>query len=201
MSPQNPQVNQPITISATITDPDGTISTAQLLWGTSQNELTNTLDMTANGSTYLATIPQQSSAGIVFFRISATDNNNANSVLNSSIEITGLTGPVIEDVSHTPEHPNQNNAVTVWADVSDPDGNLYEVRLVWGLEPDALSNTVVMEFISGTQHSAVIPAQAANSTVYYRVEAFDADNNSASAPTIATPYQMQAQPTTTHNRK
>lgn len=64
-------------VSATITDSDGTISLAQVKWGTSTGSYPNTIAMSnTSGSTYTTTanIPAQQSGTTVFFVVFAQDN-------------------------------------------------------------------------------------------------------------------------------
>lgn len=179
-NPAAPLVNQAITISATITDADGTVTSAQLKWGTSQDALNNTLSMTATGPVYSATIPAQVAAGTIYYRILATDNLDETSVLNNSIEISALSSPTITNVTHTPQEPNQNQSVTVTAIVTDSDVSIDAVNLLWGLSQSNMNNSVAMT-ATGDSYSATIPAQAANSTVFYKVQATNSNNVSATS--------------------
>lgn len=184
-SPTNPQVGEVITVTATITDTDGTVESATLKWGTSQNSFTNTVSMVASGSTYTGTIPAQEAAGTVYFRIIATDNSLESSEFNQFISIvTSNTPPVISNVSHSPQQPNQTNRVTVSADVTDSDGNLLAVNLHWGLSESAMSNIDEMD-ANGAHHFATIPEQAGNSTVYYKIVAVDVPRDTTTSSTYS----------------
>ena len=65
-----------IQIDATITSTSGTISSAQLLWGTSYELLTNSIDMVATDDVFTATIPNQVGGETVYYSIVATDGTN-----------------------------------------------------------------------------------------------------------------------------
>jgi endonuclease I len=67
-----------IQIDATITSTGGTISSAQLLWGTSYELLTNPIDMVATGDEFTATIPNQIGGETVYYSVVATDGANEN---------------------------------------------------------------------------------------------------------------------------
>ena len=67
-----------IQINATITSTGGAISSAQLLWGTSYELLTNPIDMVATGDEFTATIPNQIGGETVYYSVVATDGVNEN---------------------------------------------------------------------------------------------------------------------------
>lgn len=66
-----------VSVSADVTDTDGTISTVELYWGTASGSLTNTISMTASGDTYTTStpIPAQSGGTTVYYEIEATDDD------------------------------------------------------------------------------------------------------------------------------
>lgn len=80
-APQVPEENETVTVSATITD-DGGIVSSQLLWGLNSSSLSNTVNMSASGNNYSAQIPGQSAGQEVYFKIKATDDE-ANTSLSS----------------------------------------------------------------------------------------------------------------------
>ena len=77
--PSEPTSSDDVSISATITDTDGTISSAELRWGLSTGSLSNTIQMSVSmGDIYVADteIPAQSNGTIVYYEIEATDDNS-----------------------------------------------------------------------------------------------------------------------------
>jgi len=75
-SPTPPTSSDAVTITADITDSDGTISTTEINWGLSSGSLTNTVTMTANGGdSYSGTIPAQAGSETVYYEIYAVDND------------------------------------------------------------------------------------------------------------------------------
>ena len=66
-----------VSVSATITDSDGTVTSAQLRWGTATGVYGNTIGMTASGSTYTtnSNIPAQTAGTTVYYVIDATDDD------------------------------------------------------------------------------------------------------------------------------
>lgn len=70
----NPTVavsNEPVEVSATITSTQGGISSAQILWGTSYEMLTNEVDMESSGDEFTGNIPGQAEGQTVYYQIIA----------------------------------------------------------------------------------------------------------------------------------
>ena len=175
--PASPIPTEDISVSATITDSDGTIAAAVLLWGVAESNLTNEVAMTANGNVYSAAIPAQNAEGNVYFKIRATDNvDGVTQSAVSSISVVAPANelPVISEVSSTPTSPTSADAITVSATVTDSDGTLSAVVLQWGLVAGNLTNEVTM-VADGNVYSAVIPALNTEGTIYYRISATDND--------------------------
>jgi hypothetical protein len=74
-TPLSPAVGQTIAISATITDTDGTVESAILGWGATEEATDFSANMTANGDVYSTTVPAQTQVGTLYFKISAADNS------------------------------------------------------------------------------------------------------------------------------
>jgi predicted extracellular nuclease len=68
-----------VNVSAEITDADGTVASAELHWGTTSGDLTNTIAMTATGDTYTtdSAIPAHAGGTAVYYEIYAVDNEGA----------------------------------------------------------------------------------------------------------------------------
>ncbi len=81
-SPQFPTSAQTVSVSADLTDDDGTVSSAALNWGTSAGSLTNSINMTvSSGDTYTtdSDIPADVDGTTIYYEVVVTDND-ANSV-------------------------------------------------------------------------------------------------------------------------
>lgn len=76
ISQQNPVSFETESVSADITDTDGTIASAELHWGTETGSLTNTIPMSGVVNTYTtdSDIPAQASGTTVYFEIEAVDD-------------------------------------------------------------------------------------------------------------------------------
>lgn len=176
INPVNPVTGLSISGSANITDSDGTVTKVLLNWGTTLEASDSNTEMTANGNTYSATIPPQSIAETLYYRIEAIDNSDDTTKYNSSITIGVNELPSISDISIEPITPRFVDNVVVSTQVLDPEGRLGNVKLYWGLTNDNLSNELTMMGASST-YSATIPAQTANQAVYYKIIANDQENN------------------------
>ncbi|MBU2556113.1 MAG: lamin tail domain-containing protein [Bacteroidetes bacterium] len=76
-SPVLPNATDAVSVSADITDSDGTIAGAELHWGTVSGNLTNSIDMSvSSGNTYTSDsdIPAQASGATIYYEIYALDD-------------------------------------------------------------------------------------------------------------------------------
>ncbi len=80
-----------VSVSADVTDSDGTVSSVVLNWGTSSGSLSNTITMSNSGSTYTTNtaIPAQADGTTVYFTITATDDDSdATTTSEQSYEVS-----------------------------------------------------------------------------------------------------------------
>src|SRR6056297_694357 len=83
ISPESPTSADEVTVSASITDPDGTLTLVELFWGLSADNLSNTINMTnTSGDIYTSetSIPGQANGISVFFEVTAKDDSGSVSV-------------------------------------------------------------------------------------------------------------------------
>ena len=175
-TPQSPDENQLVVVSAVITDDVG-INEAFLNWGYSGSTLNNQLVMSNSGSTYSAQIPGQAAGQTVYFQIEAIDNESASSqsaVYQYTVNGNVNEPPVITNIVFSPENPSSNQEVTVTAIITD-DEAVDQAQLLWGFSSSTLNNTVQMN-ASGNTYAAIIPGQNENISVYFKIQAFDGEN-------------------------
>ncbi|MGM0496574.1 MAG: endonuclease [Bacteroidota bacterium] len=89
--PSDPEPTDEVNIKASITDEDGTINSAEVNWGLSSDNLSNTISMTDNGDHYISegAIPEQEDETTVYYKVSATDNSSettTSSTLDYTVE-------------------------------------------------------------------------------------------------------------------
>lgn len=84
LSPANPTATQSVTVSASITDIDGTVASAAVNYRVGSTGAFTAVPMTANGNNWSAVIPAQADGSTVWYFISAVDNSNNNSTYPDS---------------------------------------------------------------------------------------------------------------------
>ncbi|MFO8067600.1 MAG: choice-of-anchor J domain-containing protein, partial [Bacteroidales bacterium] len=119
-----------------------------------------------------------------------------------NVEVYGITGgnvpPSISNITQTPtDIITSSTSVSVSADVEDFDGTINNVELHWGTASDALNNVINMPLSSGITYETAsdIPAQANNTTVYYKIIA--TDNEAVSTESDVNSYEVIDPATTT----
>jgi len=88
--PENPTSADEVTISASITDPDGMVTLVELLWGVSADNLSNTINMTNNTAdiyTSDVSIPAQANGTLVYFEVTAKDDSGSVSIYADSYTV------------------------------------------------------------------------------------------------------------------
>jgi hypothetical protein len=93
LDPINPTGNDNVTISASVTDIDGTISQVVLKWKLSTGIYTET-GMNLSGGKYYGQIPKQAGGEIIYFSIIAEDNESLQTVYDESYDISESNGIV-----------------------------------------------------------------------------------------------------------
>ncbi|HOU74529.1 MAG TPA: endonuclease [Tenuifilum sp.] len=174
ITPASPVTRQAITISANITDSDGSVAKVLLGWGVTVGNLSNTYEMQFENGAYSAPIASQTSPGTIYFQLAAIDNLQDTAYYNGSFTVNLNQVPTISSVSHTPTNPTSADAVTVTANVSDPEGRIGNIFLLWGITESSLINQLQMSGTNGV-YTSVIPANPSQTSVYYRVKAYDAE--------------------------
>ncbi|MCD4833689.1 MAG: endonuclease [Bacteroidales bacterium] len=181
IDPTSPTEEEDVTVSATITDSDGTITTANIKWGTSTGNYTNTVSMTNSGDAYSGIIPAQAGGTTVYYIIEATDDEpetTQSGENNFAFSTIGNVLPEISDVSFAPTDPESTESVTVSATIIDSDGTITTANIKWGTSTGNYTNTVSMTN-SGDDYTGAIPAQADEVHVYFVIYTVDNDGGSA----------------------
>lgn len=78
ITPTTPSDDTPVTISATIINNNGSITSAKIAWGTSFTTLDNEVTMSANGDVYTGDIPPQPESSTIYYRVIAENETNEN---------------------------------------------------------------------------------------------------------------------------
>lgn len=165
-----------IAITATISDSDGTISSATIKWGTSEGgPYSNTISMGNVGDAYSGIITAQAGGTNIHYVIEAIDNNGGSTRSEEesfTVNTTGNSNPVISNLLYNPTDPESSEAVTVTATITDSDDAISSAKIKWGTETDSYDNEVIMTN-TDDDYSGEIPAQEDGIHVYFIVEARD----------------------------
>lgn len=176
-SPVNPTESQDITIQGTITDTDGTISSANIKWGTTSGTYPNTLAMSNSGDAYTGNISAQTGGTFIYYVIEATDNDtdtrqSLEQVL--SVNSSGNNVPVISNIITDPDSPNSSIDVNISATITDSDGSISAAQLLWGTAPGDYAYTMNMSSVENT-YSGFIPARDEDTHIYFVIKTIDND--------------------------
>lgn len=167
-----------VSVTADITDADQ-VASAELQWGTTSGNYTNTIAMTlVSGDTYQTStnIPAQVAGTTIFYVIKAT-NTFPTTTTSMEFSYTVLNPvPQITNIVQVPDSSSvaSTDVVEVSADVIDNDP-ISSVQLRWGTTSGTLPNVITMNLVSGDTYTTAtdIPAMPNGTTVYYQIEATD----------------------------
>lgn len=131
ITPEEPGSEDVVTISAEITDADGTIENAELYWGTESGSLDNTISMAhQSGDTYQTEnpVPEQADGTTVFYQIYAVDNEDAETYSSEmSYEVsdsqTIFYEPFEEDLSNWTSYSTEGPQEWYWDSFGNPPGS------------------------------------------------------------------------------
>jgi len=126
-SPTIANTGQSITLSISVSDPDGTISTTRVDWGDSVVQLYLGAITSANHS-YNST--GASTSKIFTIIITGTDNNASYTSTSSQVAINDRAPIASFNPSSTAVSTGQSVTLTISA--TDPDGNVTAIRVDWG---------------------------------------------------------------------
>lgn len=178
VNPSAPLTGQTISISADVTDSDGSVAKVLLNWGSSSTAMENSTEMIPSGNNYLAIIPSQTQAKTIYLKIAAIDNAEDTSYHSLSVSIVANQLPVISNLTQNPANPTSNESVNISANVVDPENRIGTVLIQWGVTNNSLNNQVTMT-ASSSIYTGAIPVQATGTNVFYRIKAFDMEGNQA----------------------
>jgi hypothetical protein len=110
---------------------------------------------------------------------------------NVSVSLEGANeAPVISNISQNPMNPDQNDIVTISAQITD-DSDVEVAEIQYGFSAGQMNEIVDMTS-SGNSFTGEIPAQDANQYIYYRIMAID-DEGATTYSSISNYYVDLAQ--------
>jgi|GEM_PF-289116 len=91
--------------------------------------------------------------------------------------------PLVENVTHTPQAPDETESVTVTAEVTDSDGTIAEVNLYVSINGGEFTSSA-MSNTSGDTYEGTISAHPTGTSISYYVEATDNEANTTESTTF-----------------
>ncbi len=173
-NPTSPTENEDVTISATITDTDGSVTSAKVKWGTISGTYSQEIVMTAADDVFSGTIAAQAAGTTIYFVVEAIDNDEGNTTsVENTVSFTSETNdlPQITNVDYSPKNPESTQNVTVSATITDTDGTISTAKIKYGTSTGNYQNEVIMT--GSGSYTGTIPAHTDGTAVYFIVEATD----------------------------
>jgi len=182
-TPTNPEKGANTTVTASVSDADGSVKTVTLKYGTDQNNLNQSVAMVLqSGTTYTGsfTFPQ---ANTVYYKVEATDNQDL-AATSSVYTIDALTSsnqlPVVSNVSFSPNQPMVNDELTISATITDADGTITSATVNYGDASDNMPYQQAMQVQSGSTFEATVTVPQLTA-LYFSLTATDNQGGSISS--------------------
>lgn len=138
-----------VVISSIITD-NQIVASAKILWGTTSGVLSNQITMSGNGNTYSGTIPPQVAGTTIYYKISATDNeNNTNISTEQSYLVESLS---ISSISWNSYDIQMNSTITPQASVTSS-GVTIPLQFYESTNNDGVDKGAIFTTYSAATHS------------------------------------------------
>jgi hypothetical protein len=178
-TPNNPFIDQEITVRANVIDYDGTLESVKLFYKVQGDDEFTSVDM-ESGTYYQGTIPSMdhftdntNNPDDFIFYIEATDNDgNVTTSNNYLVEVVPYS-PVITELQRT-NTPNLNERLLIRSKITDIDGTVKSAELHYTLDFSLNSYSVPMtKETDSDYYNGSIPAQSSGTTVYVYVYAVD----------------------------
>ncbi len=193
-APATPSEGENVTVTAIITDDGGTITGANIKWGTVSGTYPNTVSMSGSEDDYSGIIPSQTGGTVVYYVVEATDNSPETRQSRENIVTFNTTGnsvPVITNLETIPDIPSSNDKVFISATITDSDGNVSIAQLKWGTSAGDYFNTMNM-VASNDLYSSFIPAKSESTEIFYII--YSTDNNGGSVQSAEGSYIVNNPP-------
>ncbi len=176
-SPETPNYDQSVTVSAQVTKGSGDIESVILSYQIESAGWIN-VTMSLDGGFYVADIPAQPYDTTVNYNVYASDTIGFSvvSALNS-YTVGDFVPPVISNILQVPNSPDHNQAVTISATVTEPPAASGVKSVNLRYMTDGAWSILDMTFHDDLW-IATIPGQSSGTSVKYFMEAFDNAGNS-----------------------
>lgn len=182
-TPVSERINYNDTVKVNATALKGVQITRARLYVSYDNNIL-ALNMSISGNRANGTIPSMRYGTIVYYNVSILADgsdwfNSTNYPLpRGSYNVTDEFKPIIYNATWLPPRPNENQTVTVVANVNDRDLNASGVAKVFlSYEVDGTVWTAEMRKADDDNYAATIPRQPGNTTLRFNVTAYDRAGN------------------------
>ncbi|MCP4632859.1 MAG: T9SS type A sorting domain-containing protein [candidate division Zixibacteria bacterium] len=182
-TPLNPIPYDSCLISATITDINGVIVTADISYDTGTGY--NTLPMSSISDSFFVTLPGQPNQTNVTYFISATDDSSITTVSDTLSYYVGVhQGPIITDIVKYPEILGHMELCEISAQIIDPFLSSYVAEAKLYYDSDSGYIDISMNNTDDSFY-ATIPGHPEETTVYYYLEASNSIEYSSYSDTFS----------------
>jgi len=182
-SPETPNYDQPVTISAHVIKGDADLASVILSYQIDSGSWTN-VTMNLQSGLYVAGIPAYPYNTAVNYKVYASDTVG-NSVVSGlfSYVVGDFVPPVISNVLYVPDSPEPLESVKVTAEVTEPAvaSGVSNVQLWYSVNGNWTSTPMTLQ---GGLWTANIPEQSGGTYVEFFVQAFDNAGNNAKSSTF-----------------
>ncbi|MBN1784335.1 MAG: PKD domain-containing protein [Candidatus Bathyarchaeota archaeon] len=180
-TPENPNYDQQIKITANVIKGSGDIATVILRHQLGSGNWIN-VTMNLQEGLYVATIPAQPYNTTVNYKVFSSDTAGRSDISELYSYIVGdFVPPVISNVNHIPDSPNPYEYVKVSANVTEPaDASGIKKAALWFTAAGRWSSITMT--LDGGLWAGVIPGLRGRFYVRYYVQVFDNAGNSAKSP-------------------
>jgi plastocyanin len=183
-SPATVNTGQSVTLSITVSDPDGTISSTRVDWG---DTIVQLYSGAITGATHSYISTGSSTSKIFTIIITATDNNASYTSTSSQVTVNDRAPIVSFNPSSTALTTGQTVTLTISA--SDADGNVTAIKVDWG---DGAIDTLLGTSRTDT-HQYASTGSASSKTFTITITATDNSGSTSTPNTSIVSVQSSSQ--------
>ena len=171
--PQNPESTDIVKIISDIYVVKDSVVSAKLYWSIAGNSTKNTVNMTANGNEYTATIPAHPDETIIEYYVEVQSQTGIIKVSEKQTYVVrvyvDVEEIVIENINYSPTEPSVNEKITITADVHCNAGSVTAWLRWYDLNNPAYVFTDKMTKLSGDNFTVQISAPSNPTDVCYQI--------------------------------
>ncbi len=159
VSPDTINAGDMVTITATVTDPDGDLAQVELTYG-KQDSLINTVSMSGSGDNYSAQIGPFKDGTMIYFFIKASDSGGRTAVSDTLSFQVGYIPPILYInefmASNDSAYADENGEYDDWIEIYNPGPNPVDIGGMY--ITDDLTDLTAWQIPTTAPDSTTIPA-------------------------------------------